>query len=58
MSNENGKKEAADRAARTLTGTVVSNKMDKTISVAVLWARPSLTVKVKGSNWVAGECGV
>jgi small subunit ribosomal protein S17 len=25
----------ADKAARTLTGTVVSNKMDKTISVAI-----------------------
>ena len=26
---------AADRAAKTLTGTVVSNRMDKTISVSV-----------------------
>jgi small subunit ribosomal protein S17 len=29
------KKEAAEKSARTLTGTVVSNKMDKTISVEV-----------------------
>jgi len=27
--------EAADKAGKTLTGTVVSNKMDKTISVSV-----------------------
>ena len=35
MSAEQTKGEAPKQGARTLTGTVVSNKMDKTISVSV-----------------------
>ena len=32
------KQNSADKAAKTLTGTVVSNKMDKTIAVAIALA--------------------
>ena len=35
MTEQAGKTESADKKVRTLTGTVVSDKMDQTVAVAV-----------------------
>jgi small subunit ribosomal protein S17 len=35
MTEQAGKTDSADKKVRTLTGTVVSDKMDQTVSVAV-----------------------